>query len=85
MDDPVNPTTVSTFKFGRHPGHVLQFSGGPLPNPFRFPVSPDSSGQDGLMTLVDRVVAHRLTYQVRGDGEDLQAVLGQQSLPAKGR
>jgi hypothetical protein len=54
----------------------LEPFGRPLPNPFRFAVTPDFQGQNGLVTVVD-VVADSLAHQMIGNPEGCQAVIGE--------
>src|SRR5580700_7143792 len=73
IDEPVNPTTVST------PNAAAARS---VPDAFRLAVAPDTGRQDRLVAGVDGVIADGLADKVVRDGPALQVVLRQQLVPA---
>ena len=75
MEEPVNPTTVSTPERAGEAGGVLHFLGGALAYAFRLAVTPHLGADDRFVAEVDGVIAHGLTFEVVGDGPDLQVVL----------
>ena len=56
-------------ELGRGAGRVLDLLGGALAHAFRLAVAPDARGQDALVPLVNRVIAHALADQMGADGE----------------
>ena len=54
---------------------VLDLLGGPSPHPLMIPVAPNPRGNDALVSVIDRIIAHALAHQVGADGEAAKPML----------
>ena len=79
MEEPVNPTTVSTPSALASRAVCFISSAARVADAFGVAVAPDFGPDDCLVAEVDGVIADGLALEVVGDGPDLEVVLVQDS------